>query len=131
MQKLLGAIAPVILGMAALGKFANLSQLAAVIRPIGIFQGNWAAPVAYLVVSLECLAFGFYILRFRLWSYVTCMGLYGLFTGFHVWNFAHGIGVPCHCFGPLYTIPPWISLPVCVVLLGVSTTQFIALRENI
>ena len=129
MQRVTELMPSVLLAVAGIGKLFNLSQLSAVISAMGVFPLNWAVPLTYAIITLGLFTLGSFLLHLRTLSASVCVVLFSLFGGFHIWNLSQGIGVPCHCFGPLYTMPAWVSLILCMSMLGVSSLSVVKPRS--
>lgn len=106
-----------ILGLAAYGKLTDLDELVATVQRSSLVPPNWEHAIALLLVGFEILLtcsllFG----RLARLSLSTYAGLSSLFFGYALWRWYQDIHAPCSCFGVLFRLEPWQSLPLTVFM---------------
>jgi hypothetical protein len=111
----------VIFAGAALAKLQGLHELestllAARLVPVGLVR---LAAISLIVVELATAAC---LLAPRLRSSGLQLAalLLCLFIGYSAWRWWQNIPIPCHCFGALFKMAPWLALLLNLGLLGLT-----------
>lgn len=115
-----------ILGLAAYGKATDLEELVATIQRSSLVPPNWEHSVALALVGFEALLSCLLLIgRLARASLPIYAGLSSLFFGYALWRWYQDIQAPCSCFGVLFRLEPWQSLPLTVLM---TVTALLGLR---
>ena len=119
------------LGIAGVLKALDIHELQLSIYASGLVGLDLTPWVAKAVVATELLvALGLWIPRTAVVAATGSALLSALFMGYSAWRWYFGIQVPCHCFGPLFTMPPTASAAISGGLLCASVEVVHNLRSR-
>lgn len=76
---------------------------------------SWSVPIIEILI-----AFALAIPRFRVLGLRSAVWMYAFYAAYNGWRIIRGIGVPCSCFGPLFTISPAAVLALDLAFFGLS-----------
>lgn len=118
---------------AAIGKSTRFAEFEASLIASRLVPLNLVSVFGATIVALEFVLAAGLIASFRVRElrrplFGTSALLVSAFLSYTLWRQIHGIQVPCHCFGFLFTLAPWQAVGINVALLSVLTA--IMVREN-
>ena len=126
LRVMLGAI----FGIALIGKVGQFQELVTTLQRSDLVPMGWESGVALGIVTLEgILAISSMFGRIaHLWFTVSA-GLSALFFGYSLWRMYQDIHAPCGCFGLLFRLEPWQSLPLTACMCAVAMLGLRAVDE--
>lgn len=97
-----------ILGVAALTKVRDPSEVIATVGRAGLTPSTWDKPLAYTLIGVEILlAVAVLLRRTAVPGLAGYAGLSSIFFGYSLWRGWQDIKAPCGCFGLLLRLVPW------------------------
>jgi hypothetical protein len=104
---------------AATAKIIGFREFEATLSASRLVPYNYVTQVASLVIAIEVLlAALLWRPSWRATALHSLLLLVSVFIAYTIWRTLQGIGVPCHCFGVLFTMNPWQSVLLNVTLLS-------------
>lgn len=112
--------------LAAVTKLRTFGEFAATLVAARLFPDQLVPVVGATVIILELAVLGLLLPnpRVRQSALAIAVFLCCTFLAYSAWRWLENIQVPCHCFGTLFTLEPYQSVLLNVVLLLLASSLF-------